>query len=340
MMARWFLKTRGFTLLPSSLLPIELRWVASNQAIGYCNSRVIGPGHRSTWLLGIVVALFATIGCGEHPQADGDSDQSTPGLVSDGTTASRTTDSTTAAPVSPANSSASVLTSGQNSDSDTTRIEDAISARKSGRQLWLGIQAEPAPKALLDQFELSCGLVVRQVVAGGPSEGLLQDSDLITQFNGRDLACQKRLCSMIAELGPQLTRLTVIRKTKQLQVDVLPQPIEFLCDGQIVQYTVLADPDSTDVVDVPVDGNTVVERFRLFVVQPILAMGEVQDQRKLEADPGELKLERVVKFGTDQGGKKRLTVQESGRTLYYTADDIEQACPEVQQLWQHLENTP
>jgi hypothetical protein len=125
-----------------------------------------------------------------------------------------------------------------------------------------------------------------------------------------------------------------------LQVDVLPQPIEFLCDGQIVQYTVLADPDSSDVVDVPVDGNTVVEKFRLFVVQPILAMGEVQDQRKLEADPGELKLERVVKFGTDEQGKKRLTVQESGRTLYYTVDDIEQACPEVQQLWQHLENTP
>jgi hypothetical protein len=332
MMARWFLKTRGFVRQP-----IELRWMASNQATGSCSTRVMGPGHRSTWMLSLVAAVFATVGCGEHPQADSDSAPSARSLAAGGIAADVATDSTTAAPPS---NSASVLTSGQKSDDSTTQIEDEISARKSGRQLWLGIQAEPAPKALLDQFDLSCGLVVRQVVAGGPSEGLLQDSDLITQFNGRDLACQKRLCSMIAELGPQVTRLTVIRKAKQLQVDVLPQPIEFLCDGQIVQYTVLADPDSSDVVDVPVDGNTVVEKFRLFVVQPILAMGEVQDQRKLEADPGELKLERVVKFGTDEQGKKRLTVQESGRTLYYTVDDIEQACPEVQQLWQHLENTP
>lgn len=238
---------------------------------------------------------------------------------------------------------AAVTTGNAQENSDNFQmpfLADGGSASNSGRRLWLGIQAEPAPKALLDQFDLSCGLVVRQVIAGGPSEGLLQDSDLITQFNGRDLACQKRLCALIAELGPQLTRLTVIRKTEKLQVDVLPQPIEILGDGQIMQYTVLADPNSADVVDVPVDGNKVVEKFRLFVVQPILAMGEVQDQRKLEADPGELKLERVVKFGNDEQGKKRLTVQESGRTLYYTADDIEQACPEVRQLWQHLENTP
>lgn len=274
--------------------------------------------------LGVLAGLVLLVGCQE-------SLRESVGLgVPAATEDSATGDSAT--------EDSAVLTTSVKPGGDSGTLRETTST--SGRKLWLGIQAEPAPKVLLDQFELSCGLVVRQVVPGGPSEGLLQVSDLITQFNGRDLACQKLLCNMIAEVGAHVTQLTVIRKAKQLQVAILPQPIEVLGDGQIVQYTVLADPDSADVVDVPVDGDQVVEKFRLFVVQPILDMGPDYDQQKLGADPGQLQLERVVKFGTNEQGQPMMTVQESGRTLFYTAGDIEKACPEVQQLWQRLENQP
>lgn len=271
--------------------------------------------------LGGVLVSLCCLGCQESPRTANDAATGESVNVVSGIGGSGTSSMTLAKP-------------------DDEPTAPVTSTGVSGRKLWLGIQAEPAPQVLLDQFELTCGLVVRQVVPGGPSEGLLQVSDLITQFNGRDLACQKLLCNMIAEVGAHVTQLTVIRKAQQLRVDVLPQPIEVLGDGQIVQYTVLADPDPTDVVDVPVDGDQVVEKFRLFVVQPILAMGQGYDSQKLGADPGQLQLERVVKFGTNEQGRPMMTVQESGRTLFYTADDIEKACPEVQQLWQRLENQP
>jgi len=291
---------------------------------------------RLALLLGLLAAVFSTLGCGESARVEGDT-KSVSVAASGELAAAAVGDTPVDAAAAAACSPAADLVVGP---SAVASLEEGISGSVSGRKLWLGIQAEPAPKALLDQFDLSCGLVVRQVVAGGPSDGLLRDSDLITQFNGRDLACQKLLCTMIAELGPQLTQLTIIRKAKAIQVEVLPQPIEIFGDGQIVQYTVLADPNSKDVVDVPVGGNQVVEKFRLFVVQPIVAIGEGYDQHKLEADPNQLQLERVVKFGINESGRQMLTVQESGRTLYYTEDDIETACSEVRQLWQHLENQP
>lgn len=210
------------------------------------------------------------------------------------------------------------------------------------RKLWLGIQAEPAPQMLLDQFDLHCGLVVKNVVKGAPSDGLLNPSDLVCQFNGRDLACEKRLCAMIAEAGKLSCRLTVIRKTKRIEVEIVPQPIDILENGQIVQYTVLADDSPAGVVDMPRAQDHVAEKLRMFVVQPIFVVADskVESSAPSVEQAGRLKLERIVSFGRNERGEQILIVQEAERTLNYTGQEIKSACPEVQKLWELLENRP
>ncbi len=210
------------------------------------------------------------------------------------------------------------------------------------RKLWLGIHAEPAPRVLLDQFDLQCGLVVKEVVKGAPSEGLLHPSDLISQFNGSDLACQKRLCAMIAESGSRACRLTVIRKTKRLEVKIVPQPIEILENGQIVQFTILADDELVGMVDMPRAEDRVAERLRMFVVQPIVLVAE-SDQPNVPAvdeSAEQLQLERVVSFGQNERGERIMIVQEADRKLNYSSQDIKSACKEVQKLWELVEDQP
>lgn len=210
------------------------------------------------------------------------------------------------------------------------------------RKLWLGIQAERAPRVLLDQFDLQCGLVVKEVVKGAPSDGFLNPSDLICQFNGRDLACEKRLCALIAEEGSRSCRLTVIRKGKRLEVEIIPHPIEILENGQIVQYTMLAEDDPVGMVDMPRAQDQVAERLRMFIVQPILLVDDVSDANSPRNDQSteQLILERVVSFGKNDQGERILIVQEADRTLNYSAHDIKSACSEVQKLWELVENQP
>ncbi|MDP1563906.1 MAG: hypothetical protein Q8M16_21200 [Pirellulaceae bacterium] len=210
------------------------------------------------------------------------------------------------------------------------------------RKLWLGIQAERAPRVLLDQFELQCGLVVKEVVKGAPSDGFLNPSDLICQFNGRDLACEKRLCALIAEAGSRSCRLTVIRKTKRLEVEIIPQLIEILANGQIVQYTMLAEDDPDGMVDMPRAEDQVAERLRVFIVQPILLVDNASGANSPRNDQSteQLILERVVRFGKNDQGERILIVQEADRTLNYSIHDIKSACSEVQRLWELVENQP
>lgn len=210
------------------------------------------------------------------------------------------------------------------------------------RRLWLGIQSEPAPKVLLDQFDLHCGLVVTSVVKGAPSDGLLNPSDLVCQFNGRDLACEKRLCAMIAEAGKFSCRLTVIRKTKRIEVEIVPQPIVILENGQIVQYTVLADDTPAGIVDMPLAQDHVADKLRMLVVQPILVIADSNGESSASSaeQTGQMMLERIVSFGRNERGEQILIVQEAERTLNYTEQEIKSACPEVQMLWELLENRP
>lgn len=210
------------------------------------------------------------------------------------------------------------------------------------RKLWLGIQAERAPRELLDQFDLHCGLVVKEVVKGAPSDGFLTPSDLICQFNGRDLACEKRLCALIAEEGSRSCRLTVIRKTKRLEVEIIPQPIEILEKGQIVQYTMLAEDDQVGLVDMPRAQDQVAERLRMFIVQPILVVDDASgaNSPRNNQSTEQLILERVVSFGKNEQGERILIVQEADRTLNYSVHDIKSACSEVQKLWELVENQP
>ncbi|MBL8888500.1 MAG: hypothetical protein JNL67_00880 [Planctomycetaceae bacterium] len=209
------------------------------------------------------------------------------------------------------------------------------------RKLWLGIQAEPAPRVLLDQFDLPCGLVVTTVVKGAPSEGLLYPSDVIYQFNGNDLACEKRLCAMIAEAGSLTCRLAIIRKMKRLEVDIMPQPVEFLGGGQVAQYTIGTNNDTVGVLDMPRVPEGVAEKLRMFVFQPIVMVEPTAGQAIGTApQDGQLELERIVSFGQNEQGEEILIIQEAGRTLTLKAEDIKNASPEIQQLWNRVKNQP
>lgn len=224
----------------------------------------------------------------------------------------------------------------------TAGTDSLPSSNATVRKLWLGIHAEPAPRVLLDQFDLQCGLVVKEVVKGAPSEGLLHPSDLISQFNGNDLACQKRLCAMIAESGSRACLLTVIRKTKRLDVKIVPQPIEILENGQIVQFTILADDELTGMVDMPRAEDRVAERLRMFVVQPIVLVADSDRPNVPAVDESaeQLQLERVVSFGQNERGERIMIVQEADRKLNYSSQDIKSACKEVQKLWELVEDQP
>lgn len=213
--------------------------------------------------------------------------------------------------------------------------------KKPQRKLWLGIQAEPAPRVLLEQFEIPCGLVVTTVVKGAPSDGLLYPSDVICQFNGRDLACEKRLCAMIAEAGSLTVRLTVVRKTKRLEVEIAAQPVEFLGSGQVAQYTMVANNETIGVLDMPRASEGVAEKLRIFIIQPIVMVEQSATQPSgTEPRDGQLELERIVSFGHDEQGEEILIIQEAGRTLILKSKDIETASPEIQQLWSRVKNQP
>lgn len=220
-------------------------------------------------------------------------------------------------------------------------VADSSADDKPQRKLWLGIQAEPAPRVLLDQFELPCGLVVTTVVKGAPSDGLLQPSDVICQFNGRDLACEKRLCAMIAEAGSLTIRLTVIRKAQRQEVEILPQPVEFLGGGQVAQYTMVAKNDAVGVLDMPRAPDGVAEKMRMFIIQPIVMVEPTAGQTTGTQPPdGQLELERIVSFGHNEQGEEILIIQEAGGTLILKDKDIEKASPEIQQLWNRVKNQP
>jgi hypothetical protein len=248
------------------------------------------------------------------------------------------------------------------SDAVDSSQRDATDQRSNPIRYWIGIQSQPAPKALLDQFDLKCGLVVTHVVEGGPSAGRLQVSDVIYRFNGNPISCQKRLCKVIAEASTQPAVLSVVRKTQQLEIEVQPQRFEVLGSGQIVQYTVFSeDDDSAPQVGLPYMGASVTEKFRLFVIQPSLQVGDFQadtgsgDSRSTDKSshssgaagpgseasaPGQWHLERIASFRYNEAGERILVVRERDRVVEYTESEIENACQELRKLNDLIENGP
>lgn len=304
-----------------------------------------GSCHGYLWLE-VVAILLVVCGCGPQAASSGRSD----GTQVNGTQDGGSTESAVSLPTamvregSGANEVRSLVLADPNCPEDLL-VEGVLPSAASSsvcRKLWLGIKAEPAPRVLLDQFSLHCGLVVKEVVKGAPSDGLLRPSDLICQFNGKDLACEKRLCAMVAEAGSLSCRLTVIRKTQRIELEIVPQPVDILENGQIVQYTVLSDQGLEGMVDMPLAADRVAEKLRQYVVQPILLVdGAADGTSSLTDQPDEqLVLERVVSFGHNERGERILIVQEADRTLNYKIDEIKSACPEVQQLWELLNNQP
>lgn len=240
-------------------------------------------------------------------------------------------------------------------------IENEGSPVSSVPRFWIGIQSEPAPKVLLDQFGLQCGLVVEHVIRGGPSDGWLLPSDLIYGFNGQPLTCKSKLCSVIADSGSQLAVLQVIRKAERIEVAVQPQPFVRLSKDRIVQYTLLdgeklaldsfaaAALESTN----PRSGrNTLglasgtstesaVEKLRLFVVQPsLLVQSSTEATATIEGEGGQFELERVASFRTDEQGRRVLVVQENGILSEYLEEEVGSLCDELRQLFEMIEEGP
>jgi hypothetical protein len=234
---------------------------------------------------------------------------------------------------------------------ERSAFPDALAAEESGKpprqRFWLGIQSRPAPGELLDHFDLQCGLVVGHVVPGGPSDSLLQVSDLIYEYNGEALGCQKKLCGCIGSSGTSPVRLSLIRKTARLEVIVQPQPVEWLENGSIIQYTIATStegsadghPADTRVPMAGPDGK-LVEKFRLFVAQPPLWVQDKAGGAVAEAAPGKLSLERVASFRTNQDGSQVLVVQEGGRVIEYRESEWGSACQELKELCDLIDRQP
>lgn len=228
-------------------------------------------------------------------------------------------------------------------------------------RFWIGIQSEPAPKVLLDQFGLQCGLVVEHVIRGGPSDGWLLSSDLIYGFNGQPLTCKSKLCSVIADSGSQLAVLQVIRKAERIEVAVQPQPFVRLSKDRIVQYTLLdgeklsldsfaaaalesTNPQSgrnTLGLTTSTSAESAVEKLRLFVVQPsLLVQSSSEANATIEGEGGQFELERVASFRTDEQGRRVLVVQENGILSEYLEEEVGSLCDELRQLFEMIEEGP
>jgi hypothetical protein len=132
-----------------------------------------------------------------------------------------------------------------------------------------------------------------------------------------------------------------------MEIMVQPQPIEWLENGSIIQYTIADGDEGAETGDrtanqVRIAGpdGKLVEKFRLFVAQPPLLVRDSQGGAIGESRPGTLNLERVASFRTAEDGSHVLVVQEGDRVIEYPESEWDSACQELKELCKLIDRQP
>lgn len=101
----------------------------------------------------------------------------------------------------------------------------------------IGVSCEPATDALKAQLDIETGLVVNSVVEDAPADGVIETHDVLLQAGGSDLNGLEDLVEAVQEAGKGETELTitVLRKGRNVEVEVTPQKRKFDPQGILAQ---------------------------------------------------------------------------------------------------------
>jgi serine protease Do len=106
--------------------------------------------------------------------------------------------------------------SGQEVKEEKTKAKSGIRTEKSD-QPWLGVYMQSVTDEIAEAFDLdvTSGVVINEIVEGSPAEQAgLQEDDIITRLNGKQIRNTDRLVSALSDYSPgDKVTLTIVRSS-------------------------------------------------------------------------------------------------------------------------------
>ena len=119
-------------------------------------------------------------------------------------------------------------------------VADQLKDKGKVSRGWLGVVIQEVNKELAESFGLdrAAGALIAQVVPGSPAESAgLQNGDIITRFNGKDIVLSSDLPHQVGQVKPGTeAKVGIVRhgKRKQITVNIgaLPDSDEIVLNGE------------------------------------------------------------------------------------------------------------